>query len=132
MADLENCPKCGALYIKNNVRDVCEKCYKEEEKRYEVVYKFLKKRENRSATKDTVVDETGVEEELLYKWVRKGRLQLAQFPNLGYPCAKCGTIIREGKLCVKCTGSILNDLEVHKKEEKRKEELQKRTYYSQS
>lgn len=131
MADLNNCPKCGALYIKNNVRDVCEKCYKEEEKRYEIVYKFLKKRENRSATKDTVVEETGVEEELLYKWVRKGRLQLAQFPNLGYPCAKCGTIIREGKLCANCTGGILNDLQLHEKEEKRKEQIQKRTYYSQ-
>lgn len=131
MAELKNCPKCGSLYVQNSVRDVCEKCYREEEKQYEMVYKFLKKRENRSATKDTVVEETGVEEELIFKWVRKGRLQLAQFPNLGYPCAKCGTIIREGKLCTKCISNIRNDLEIHEKEELRKEQIQNRTYHSQ-
>ncbi|MGE6257327.1 TIGR03826 family flagellar region protein [Heyndrickxia sporothermodurans] len=131
MAELRNCPSCGSLYVKNSVRDVCEKCYKEEEKKFDIVYKFLKKRENRSATKDTVVEETGVDEELIFKWVRKGRLQLAQFPNLGYPCAKCGTIIREGKLCTNCIGSIRNDLEVHEKEEIRKEQIRLRTYHSQ-
>jgi flagellar operon protein (TIGR03826 family) len=132
MPELENCPKCGNLYLKNNIRDVCEPCYKEEEKLYDTVYKFLRKRENRSATTETVVEETGVEEELLYKWVRKGRLQLAQFPNLGYPCSKCGTLIRTGKLCSSCAGKIKNDLEVLDKEEKRKEEIRNRTYYSQN
>ena len=43
MPELENCPKCGNLYLKNNIRDVCGSCYKEEEKLYDIVYKFLRK-----------------------------------------------------------------------------------------
>ncbi|MGE8206888.1 TIGR03826 family flagellar region protein [Heyndrickxia sp. NPDC080065] len=131
MAELQNCPRCGTLYVRNSFRDVCEKCYKEEEKKYEIVYTFLKKQENRSATKDIVVEKTGVDEELIFKWIRKGRLQLTRFPNLGYPCAKCGTIIREGKLCTNCISTIQNDLEIHEKEKIRKEQIHNQTYHSQ-
>ena len=93
--DLNNCPDCGALFIQNPVRDVCEKCYREEEAQYDKVYRFLRKRENRAATVETTAEATGVKENLLHKWVRRGRLQVALFPNLGYPCDKCGSIIRD-------------------------------------
>jgi len=82
-----------------------------EEKMYEEVYRFLRRRENRAATVERIVEETGVTESLLYKWVRKGRLQPAMFPNLGYPCDKCGKLTNKGKLCADCTETIQKDLE---------------------
>lgn len=130
MAELANCPQCDALFMKNNLRDVCDKCYKEEEKMFETVYKFIRKRENRTATHEMVIEATGVDDELLYKWVRKGRLQPAQFPNLGYPCESCGTMITTARLCRSCSTGIQNDLEVHEKEEQRKIEQNQRTYLS--
>ena len=63
-----------------------------EEKMYEEVYRFLRRRENRAATIERIVEVTGVTETLLHKWVRKGRLQPALFPNLGYPCDNCGKL----------------------------------------
>ncbi|QPC47518.1 TIGR03826 family flagellar region protein [Mangrovibacillus cuniculi] len=132
MGDLTNCSACGTLYIKNAVREVCNNCYKEEEMKFDTVYTFMRKRENRAATIETVVTHTGVSEELIHKWVRKKRLHSAQFPGLGYPCDKCGTIIREGKLCSTCIGSIRTDLAHVAKEEEYQAKLKanQKTYYT--
>lgn len=129
MAELGNCPQCGDIYVLNSIRDVCLKCYKEEEADFEKVYQFIRKKQNRTAQMDEVVEATGVERTLIYKFIKKGRIKLAQFPNLGYPCAKCGTIIREGKLCKPCTTGIQNDLQVIEKDEERQRELNKRNTY---
>lgn len=129
MGEISNCPRCGSLFMKTSFRDVCENCYKEEENLYEKVYKFLRKRENRAATISRVVEATGVDEELIYKWVRKGRLQPAVFPNMGYPCDNCGKIITKGKLCSDCADQLRHDLETFEKEQERKKE-RNITYYS--
>lgn len=110
MGELRNCPKCGGFFNYTGVREVCPKCTQDEEKMYEVVYRFLRKRENRAATVERIVEVTGVEEELLYKWVRKNRLQPALFPNLGYPCDQCGRITTSGKLCNECVDGLKKDL----------------------
>ncbi|MEH7342615.1 TIGR03826 family flagellar region protein [Bacillus sp. JJ1532] len=134
MAELMNCPKCDSIFVKNKFRDVCEKCWKEEEKAYETVYQFMRKRENRAATMNQVVEATGVEEELILKFIKAGRLQLTQFPNLGYPCDKCGAIIRTGKICDKCTEELRKDLQVHTTEEERRKDIERRekhaTYFA--
>lgn len=131
MAELANCPKCGEIYVVNSVRDICPKCYKQEEADYEKVYQFIRKKQNRTAQMDEVVEATGVERALIYKFIKKGRIKLTQFPNLGYPCAKCGTLIREGKLCIHCLSGIKKDLHAIEEEEERKKEIVKRnrTYH---
>lgn len=126
MVDLIDCPSCGAIYVKNKFRDVCDACYKEEEQHYDAVYKFLRKRENRAATIPTVIEETGIDEDLLLKFIRTGRLKVATFPNLGYPCDKCGSLIKKGKLCNDCADELREELETFQKEENRKKELEKR------
>jgi flagellar operon protein (TIGR03826 family) len=134
MGELANCPKCGEIFVKTQFRDICQKCWKEEEKAYETVYQFMRKRENRAATIPQIVEATGVEEELLFKFIRNGRLLLTKFPNLGYPCDKCGKIIREGKLCASCKEELRKELELHEAEEERKREIERRekqaTYYA--
>ncbi|WP_071460830.1 TIGR03826 family flagellar region protein [Bacillus massilinigeriensis] len=123
--NLINCPGCGEIFVKNNFRDVCEKCWKAEERAYDTVSKYMRKRENRAATITQVVDATGVKESLILKFVKAGRLRTTQFPNLGYPCDKCGGIIREGRLCASCTSELKEELERYNKEEKRKQQLQR-------
>ncbi|MGM7683400.1 TIGR03826 family flagellar region protein [Cytobacillus sp. Hm23] len=135
MAELDNCPKCDNIFVKNQFRDVCDNCYKEEEKAYQEVYNYIRKRENRTATMDQVVVATGVEEELIIKFIKKGRLKLAQFPNLGYQCERCGTTIRDGKICPNCVRELQSELYTHNKEETRKQELKEKeketiTYFS--
>ena len=110
MAELRNCPMCDTYFNYTGLREVCYNCAQKEEDIYQIVYRFLRKRENRAANIDRIEEATGVDRELLYKWVRKGRLHPAKFPNLGYPCDNCGHLTNKGKLCDKCTNSIKTDL----------------------
>lgn len=134
MAELSNCPKCNEIFAKNQFRDICQNCWKEEEKAYETVYQFIRKRENRTAKTLEVVEATGVKEELILKFIKSGRLKLAHFPNLGYPCEKCGTSIREGKICGGCADELRKDLQRFTAEEEQRAEILKReknaTYFS--
>jgi flagellar operon protein (TIGR03826 family) len=130
MGELANCPRCGRLFVKHSIRDVCEQCYKEEEALFEKVYQFLRKRENRTATMAQVVEATGVSESLITKWIKIGRLQLVHFPNLGYPCESCGTMIREGQLCPKCRTKLQTQLKQFE-EEKQRQRQRMATYYTQ-
>ncbi|BDG45074.1 TIGR03826 family flagellar region protein [Saccharococcus caldoxylosilyticus] len=120
--NLGNCSNCGRLFLKSPFRDICENCYKEEEEAFEKVYRFLRKRENRMATMVQIIDATGVKESLLMKFIKSGRLQLAQFPNLGYPCDRCGTLIREGRLCVNCSKDLNKQLKMLQREEEMKKQ----------
>jgi len=110
MGELANCPVCDTLFVETKFRSVCDKCYKEEEKKYETVYAFLRKRDNRKALLDEVVEGTEVSRDLILKFIRTGRIQLSNFPNLGYPCEKCGTSIRDGRLCESCSQDIQKQL----------------------
>ncbi|WAA12030.1 TIGR03826 family flagellar region protein [Fervidibacillus halotolerans] len=129
---LENCSRCGRVFVKTSIRDVCDVCYQEEEAAFEKVNNFLKKRENRTASMAQVIEATGVEEELILKFIRKGRIRLIHFPNLSYPCEKCGAPIQKGKLCEKCQKELRTELEQFEQEQKRQKDLEERTktYYA--
>lgn len=133
MPELDNCPKCGRLYVRN-LHGVCDVCRKEEDKLFDKVYQFIRKRENRTATIPQIVEATGVDEDTIMRFVKEGRLRSTQFPNLGYRCEKCGTIIQKGVLCQSCSSSLQTDLKQHTFEElskRRREEAEKRhTYYT--
>ncbi|MDQ0218423.1 hypothetical protein ELQ35_03495 [Peribacillus cavernae] len=130
--ELTNCPNCDALFAKTKFRDVCDACYKEEEKKFDTVYQYIRKRENRMAMISQVVEATGVDESLIIKFVKTGKLRTSQFPNLGVLCEQCGTLTREGRLCNSCSTSLRSELNLHEQEEARRREIEikeKRTTY---
>lgn len=138
MGELANCPKCDTLFVQTQFRAVCDKCFKEEETAYETVYKFLRKRENRKAMLDEVVEGTGVPKDQILKFIRTGRIQLSNFPNLGYPCEKCGKAIRKDRICENCNKDIKKQLHQVEQEQiisernKRQNSPTSTTFYSQS
>lgn len=136
MPELDNCSICGQLYIRN-LRGICDACRKEEDKLFDKVYQFIKRRENRTANISEIVEATGVHEDTIMRFVKEGRLHTTQFPNIGYRCEKCGTIIQKGKLCVKCASSFNSELKQFVSEEERKQKIREqekhaRTYYTES
>ncbi|RIV15051.1 TIGR03826 family flagellar region protein [Priestia flexa] len=123
---LTNCLRCGSLFVQSGARNICPSCYQEEEGQYERVVTFLRKRENRTATMYEVVKKTNVPDLRIQQFIQQGRLLIAKFPNLGYPCLECGQSIREGKLCHNCAQQLKNDLAKHEIETKRQNERQDR------
>jgi len=126
MGELANCSRCGKVYVKT-IRDFCQDCYKEEEKAFRKVYAFLKERKNREATVPEIVEGTNVEEELITKFIREGRLRPSEFPKLNYPCERCLEPIQTGRYCLKCINELKKDLEIHENQAENKKE-QKNIY----
>jgi flagellar operon protein (TIGR03826 family) len=134
MGNLANCSRCKRLFLKGT-STVCPECKKAEEKDFQTVYAFLRKKVNRTATVTQIEESTGVPERQIRQFVKQKRLHPAQFPNLDYGCEKCGSPIREDRLCAKCKESLYKGLlakERNEALEARKEEHEKnnRTYYS--
>ncbi|WP_085991345.1 TIGR03826 family flagellar region protein [Oceanobacillus senegalensis] len=135
MADLANCSRCGAVFVKG-IRDLCQNGYLEEEKAFQTVYNFLKERKNRQATMKEIVEATGVEERLITKFIREKRLLISKFPNLAYPCEGCGADITSGKLCRNCQESFKKDLQIQNELDKKLEQIRQKensksnTYYT--
>lgn len=135
MAELANCSRCDAVFVKH-IREICNNCYREEEKAFDTVYKFLRERQNREATMMEIVEKTGVEEALIIKFIKEKRLRTSQFPKLAYPCEKCGSQIVTGKLCGDCSAILKRELEQYEKEQQhsqaKKQEATERTriYYT--
>ncbi len=128
MGELANCPSCNKVFVRT-IRNICPECFKEEEKMFDKVYKFLRVKENRSATLQEVHEATGVPETTIIRFVKEGRLRTATFTNLTYPCESCGSPISAGKLCENCIGSIEAELEIAEREAKRMPQKE-RTYLS--
>jgi len=132
--ELANCASCGNVFAKS-MRDICRDCYMKEEEDFKTVYKFLTVRKNRQATILEIVDGTGVDEDLIIKFIKEKRLRASEFPNLSYPCNKCGNPILEGKLCGTCKDSLINAIEYHEKVSEKETEIansqkEKSVYYS--
>lgn len=97
---LKNCHKCGRVFQTDEIgQKFCSRCRIDEEGL------FLKAREYIYDNPDTnvidVSEELDIEEELVLKWLRQGRLQL-KGEGVGYPCDRCGTSIQTGRFCEKC------------------------------
>lgn len=135
MSELDNCSKCGKLFVRT-IRTVCQECHKIEEKQFDIVYSFMKKRVNREATIPEIVEGTGVKESLIIKFVREKRLRSSQFPNLTYPCERCERPISTGKICEVCTTELSKELviedQIRAVEKRNKAEQRKKvkTYYA--
>ncbi|GAA4718644.1 TIGR03826 family flagellar region protein [Brevibacillus fulvus] len=110
LGQLDNCPRCDALFVRTT-RDVCPNCYREIEAEYEKCVKYLRKRENRSANIHQVSEATGVSVKQITRFIKEGRISLEGNPNLGYPCERCGIIIRTGNMCDSCMKELRREVE---------------------
>ncbi|WP_025027194.1 TIGR03826 family flagellar region protein [Caldalkalibacillus mannanilyticus] len=119
---LDNCPKCGKLFVKG-IRDVCSDCYKLEEEEYKKVNAYLKKKENRQASLYEVSEATAVTVKQITKFIRQGRISLNDLPNMGLPCETCGEPTKTGSICPACRAKLTKQVESFvEREEKRIEE----------
>lgn len=98
---LINCKQCGRLF--NRVaKDICPDCIKKETDEFSKVSEYLRK--NRGASPVEVHEATEVELEIIYRFIREGRL--VSTPNMTYPCDRCGNPTTMGRFCKKCTDEL--------------------------
>ncbi|GEB77205.1 TIGR03826 family flagellar region protein [Sporolactobacillus inulinus] len=110
MAELENCKECGKLFVRVS-SPYCPACLKKQEAQFEQVYRYIRQQEHRMATVSQVHEATDVSVNLIYQWIREGRLKPSIFQNLGYPCRSCGKMIQSGVLCEDCLKKLEHDID---------------------
>ncbi|HOJ40820.1 MAG TPA: MerR family transcriptional regulator, partial [bacterium] len=79
-----------------------------EEEEYEKVRKFL--REYPGATIQEVSQATEVSQQLIYKFLKEGRLEVATDSPIALLCENCGVRITSGRFCVNCSKRLANEM----------------------
>ncbi|WP_052487372.1 hypothetical protein [Gordoniibacillus kamchatkensis] len=102
---VDNCPRCGAIFNKN-LRNLCPNCMKQMDDMLEVCESYLLRHDK--ATTEQLQQATGVPMDVIMKFIKEERkLSTKFYPNLTYPCEKCGRGIREARICAKCGTELL-------------------------
>ncbi|UQZ33851.1 flagellar protein [Paenibacillus sp. PK3_47] len=122
--NVDNCPRCGRLYVKN-IRELCQPCVKELEHHYETCVEYLRK--NRGTNIQELSDATDISIKEITRFIREGRISIANAPNMMVPCEICGTLIREGHMCDSCRTRLTKELANAAKEKSGEESSVKRT-----
>lgn len=104
--NVSNCSRCGKLFMKS-IHEYCPSCMKDIEAQYDKCYKYL--REHRQTTFQELSDATEVSVKQIMKFIREGRISIANHPNMSYACDVCGVPIREGAMCENCRQKLLKD-----------------------
>lgn len=102
-----NCPSCGALYMPNP-RGVCPKCAALEDSQYETVKAYLKS--NPEARLEEVAEATGIEGQIIMRFIRSGRLVVVQPQGFGLTCERCGKAIATGVVCAECAAAMTREI----------------------
>jgi flagellar operon protein (TIGR03826 family) len=120
--NVANCPKCGKVYVKNIIHDICPACVKANDLQCETCIKYL--REHRGITLGELSEATEVHIAQIAKFMREGRISIIGSPHIMYPCEACGTGIREKSLCDSCMQKLKKDvrntMEDHRRDEENK------------
>lgn len=87
-----------------------------EEELFSELNHYLLRKNNRIMNNAQVEQATGISKELIYKWVKMGKLNANTFPNIGCPCDRCGQLTTKTKICISCTRGIVRTLEQEEKD----------------
>ncbi|WP_237699988.1 TIGR03826 family flagellar region protein [Alicyclobacillus acidocaldarius] len=106
---LANCRRCGRLFNKTS-HDVCPSCIHEEENKIAEIRDYL--REHPLANIYEVSQGTSATYEEIVDLIRRGKLLLRQYPNMTYPCERCGAPTQSGRLCMNCAQELSSEIQM--------------------
>ncbi len=113
MSNLVNCPRCGALFLKKNNRDVCDKCFKERIELAENIIKYAESFPNDKVHIKQVLEHFKISiNELEYLLTNFKLVSIED--KLVMNCAKCGVIMpatsQFSKICRKCANELKQEV----------------------
>lgn len=103
---LVNCTWCGKVYVAHQP-GLCPECREAEDADFERIRAYLA--EQPAAGVEEVAAATGVAPARILRFLRTGRLRLAQKSD-SLTCRLCGEPIETGQVCPRCALRIRRDL----------------------
>jgi flagellar operon protein (TIGR03826 family) len=108
MEEIQNCRRLRKIIMYTMGPKLCEDCKKLEEEEFQKVRKFV--REYPGATIQEVSAATEVPQNTIHKYLKDGRLEVAENSPIAIQCEKCGARIRSGRFCAQCSASLARDM----------------------
>lgn len=125
MAELKNCKKCGRVFQYNGITKICERCRRKEDERFKIVREYIY--DYPGATLVEVSEETGVEEDVILRYIRAGKLEIVgENSSLLIECERCGRGIRTGRFCDVCIEEMRKGLSPDIKQKKPQKDTDKK------
>ena len=106
--DVISCKNCGRLFNYLQGPPLCQACRKKLEDKFTEVRNYI--RENDSATMKEISDAMEISVKQIKQWVREERLTFSSESPVGIECESCGAMIRTGRFCDKCKGTMASNL----------------------
>ena len=105
--EMRNCKKCGKIFASYGER-VCEDCKNEEDKVFMKLKEYIY--DNPSTSIKKLSEGTEVEESVILRFIREGRIELSSPEGIELECEMCGAKIYVGKYCEKCKKKLAGDM----------------------
>ena len=88
-AQLVNCKKCGALFVKSSNRDICDACHKREVSYTDSIKNYIHTSGKAKVTLDEIIQGTGLKKEEVELLFEKGKL-FGVMNKISIKCRFCG------------------------------------------
>lgn len=108
MPDIKNCKRCRKIIMHTAGPQLCDACKKADEEEFIKVRKFV--RDFPGATVQEASTATEVSQNTIIKYLKEGRLEVAENSPLAILCETCGARVRSGRFCAKCTTSLAREM----------------------
>lgn len=123
---LDNCPKCGNLFVKG-MQDLCKDCLQKVEEEFMRVKEFIRIPENRTSNIYGISEATDVSTTQIQHFIMQHRLTMSELPNLKYACQSCGEEeLTEGTYCRSCRERFTSQVNDVMEEDKLRAEKEKK------
>ncbi len=107
--NLISCRNCGVIMVRI-AKDLCPKCFKEEEELFGKIKVFL--RANPGASVEQVANNCGCEEDRVMFFIKSGRLERIGLKKIAHQCELCGVTIYEGVMCPDCNKKLKDQVKM--------------------
>lgn len=105
---LRNCPRCGKVFRYDGLHLYCRECLEADEAAFRRVRECLVN--DPGLTLGRLAEKAGVEESLILRFVREGRILADHIEGVTLRCDSCGKPISEGRFCSTCAEQLAGGL----------------------
>lgn len=101
--DIKTCRTCGKIFqFRGNYQ--CQECVRAADEKFVTVRNYMF--DNPSANMQEICDTCDVDEEVVLRWIREGRLIVHEDGAPLLKCMSCGRAIHAGRYCLDCSRNV--------------------------
>lgn len=113
MANVANCKKCGVLFLQTSKRDICDKCFEEQNKMISEINKYVICAQEETIPLEEIFDKFPITRNEFEELFATGKF-VRVATKLTMVCTKCKNVVpianKTGTLCPICAKKLQNEI----------------------